>query len=225
MLELVNLSKKDIITIDGPAASGKSTIGHLFSQKIGYDFVDSGSLYRAGSAYILKHNIDLNNEKKCEEAFKFLKEKFDNLKDQEAWNLFDDDIKPILHTQEINKIVPIIAARAPIRKIVKSIQRQIGEKFNLVMTGRDIGTEIFPEARLKFYLDCQPQVRAERRYEQLTLQNPSLTFDDVLRETLERDKLDMKRKVSPLRKPKGAITIDTSNLTIEETLNKLLSHF
>lgn len=215
----------DIITLDGPASSGKSSVGFLFSQKINYQFVDTGAIYRAGCLEILNNFVPLDDEEKQIEIFNNLKIDFRVEDNKPKIYLFNLDVTDQLHHKDVTAIVPIIAANPKIREISKALQRQVAWRKNTVMTGRDIGTEIFPEARLKFFLTASVEVRAKRRFEQLKLQNPLITFEQVLENTKDRDYKDTHREASPMRISTDAIVIDTSNKTIEESVDEMLSHY
>ena len=129
-----------------------------------------------------------------------------------------------LHEPEVTTLVPIIAAKAEIRAVSKKIQRKLGQQKNTVMTGRDIGSEIFPDAPLKIFLTATPEVRAKRRFEQLKKIEPNITSEEVLDQIKERDKMDIERQASPMRIPEGAVIIDNSELTVDETVEKILEN-
>ena len=121
--------------------------------------------------------------------------------------------------------MPIVAAIKEVREITKVVQRRLGESQNTVMTGRDIGSEIFPEAKYKFFLTAKVEIRAKRRFDQLIKINPTTSYETVLDDMIKRDKVDTEREVSPLRIPEGAIVIDNSNLNVEQSVEEALKHF
>lgn len=207
-----------IITIDGPVSSGKNSVGHLLAKKLGYQFIDTGSIYRIFALYSLEKKYSTPDLKKI--AIRFV------TKDSET-QIFADgaEITNRLHEPKVTEFVPAIAARTSVREISKSLQRKLGNTENTVMTGRDIGSEIFPNADLKIFLTAKPEVRAKRRYKQLKTINPNITLHEVLNQIKKRDKMDSERKASPMRIPEGAITIDNSNLTVEETVEKIWTLF
>lgn len=215
----------NVITIDGPTSSGKSSVGLLFAKKIGYQFVDTGAIYRAGSLYILKNGIPAENEERVAEVFSTIFVKFQTTEDAQKIFLNDEDVTDQLHNPEITSIVPVVAAHRKAREEAKRIQRKIGSLENTVMTGRDIGSEIFPESKLKFFLTASPEVRAERRFKQLIKVNPDLKLETVLSDTLKRDELDSTREASPFRKPEDAVTIDTTNMSTEKSVNKMIDEY
>ncbi|MBI2601044.1 (d)CMP kinase [Candidatus Daviesbacteria bacterium] len=214
----------DIITIDGPTSSGKNSVGFLLAQKLNFQYVDTGMIYRAGCVAILKNNIPLSDKDKVLEIYKSLNIEFKSEDSERRLFLDGEDVTDILHSAQVTKIVPIVAAIPEVREVMKGLQRKIGLKENMVMSGRDIGSEIFPDAKYKFFLTADPEVRAKRRFEQLAKKDPGVKFEDVLKDMLDRDEKDTNRKVSPLRVPKGAKLIDTTNLSVEESVDKMLSY-
>lgn len=210
----------EVITIDGPTSSGKNSVGFLLAQKLGYQYIDSGSIYRAGCIFILRSSISLDDLAKIVDVFK-------NLQIEIRGQRFfanKEDITENLHDSEVTKIVPAVSAIREVREAVKVIQYKITENNNTVMTGRDIGSEIFPNAKHKFYLTADIKIRAQRRFKQLVQKDPSVSFNSVLKSMEERDKKDETREVSPLRIPQDATIIDNSNLDVEQTVDEMLKH-
>ncbi len=212
----------NVITIDGPTSSGKSSVGFLFSQNIGYQFIDTGRIYRAGALFILQNNIPMDDEESVARVFEDLKIEF-RMVDGKVRNFLDGkDVTVDIHTAETTAVVPKIAAFAKARYFAKQLQRKIGSERNTVMAGRDIGSEIFPESKLKFFITADVKIRAQRRYDQIKKSNPEVSFEDVLRGMEVRDEKDSTRKASPMRVPEDAIVIDTSDLTTEETVAQMI---
>jgi len=211
----------DIVTIDGPTSSGKNSVGFLLAQKLGYNYIDTGMIYRAGCFQMLRENVDPQDLEKILHIYNTLDVKFEN---NGAWKMFLDgeDLTDKLHTPEISKLVPIVAAIPKVREIMKTFQRNIGDKGKIVMGGRDIGSEIFPDAQFKFFLTASVEERANRRYKQLVEKDPNIKYEDVLKDMQERDNQDTTREASPLRVPDDALVIDNSNLTIEQTVDEML---
>lgn len=214
----------DVITIDGPTSSGKNSVGFLLAQKLGYQYIDSGSIYRAGCIVILQNNISINDLEKITEVFENLKLETKTQDHDVRFLVTGKDITDRLHDPEVTKIVPAVAAIGAVREAVKVIQYRLVSGKNTVMTGRDIGSEIFPESKHKFYLTASVEVRAKRRFKQLVEKNSNIKYEDVLVSTKERDRQDETREVSPLRVPQGAVIIDNSNLTVEQTVEEMLRH-
>lgn len=215
----------NVITIDGPTSSGKSSVGLLFSQKIGYQFIDTGRIYRAGALYILRNGIPVEDRERVAEVFRNLKVEFKEIDGKVKILMGDEDITTQIHSPEITFVVPKIAAHAKAREYAKQLQRRIGGEKDTVMAGRDIGSEIFPDARLKFFITADVGVRAQRRFEQIKKTDPDVNFEEILNGMKNRDSDDSTRKASPMRVPKDAITIDTTNMTTEESVGKMLEYF
>ena len=215
--------RQDIVTIDGPTSSGKNSVGFLLAQKLGYQYIDTGMIYRAGCFNILKQNISLDDKEKILDVYRKLNVKFEM---DGSWKMFLDgeDVINSLHTPEISRITSKISAMREVRNIMKGIQRKIAEGGKIVMGGRDIGSEIFPDAKHKFFLTASSGVRANRRFKQLVVKDPSTKYEDVLKDMEDRDKHDSEREASPMRIPEGAKVIDNSNLTVEQTVDEILKH-
>lgn len=212
-----------VITIDGPTSSGKNSVGFLLAQKLGYKYFDTGMIYRAGAFKILRMGVSLSDIEKILEIYKNLDISFGM---NGEWKMFLDgeDLTNLLHTPEISEVTSKVSSIQEVRDIMKGIQRKIAGSGGIVMGGRDIGSEIFPDANFKFFLTASIEVRAKRRFRQLLRKNPSIKYEDVLNDTLERDKRDSEREASPMRIPKDALVIDTSGLTVEQTVDQMLQH-
>ena len=213
---------EDIVTIDGPTSSGKNSVGFLLAKKLGYQYIDTGMIYRIGCLNILRNKIFLNEKEKILEIFRNLNVEFKT--EDGIWKVYSEgeDLTDILHTPEISKLVSKVAATAEVREIMRNIQHKIGESGKIVMGGRDIGSEIYPKAKYKFFLTATPEVRAQRRFKQLVMKDPEIKYEDVLSDMQSRDNQDMTREASPLRTPQGGVTIDNSNFSIEQTVDEML---
>jgi cytidylate kinase len=215
----------DIITIDGPVSSGKSSVAHMFARKIGYQFIDTGAIYRIFSIYVLDNKISLEDDQKLVEVFDKIKVEF---KDTDGKHLvFADgvDVSDRLHSPEVTAIVADVSPKKEVRLVANKLQREVGSSQDTVMTGRDIGSKIFPDAKLKFYITASPEVRAKRRHDQLVKTDPSITMDEVLESIKERDRKDTDREFGKMVIPDGAIVIDTSNLTIDQSVDKMVHYY
>jgi cytidylate kinase len=215
----------EIITIDGPTSSGKSSVGLLFSQKVGYQFIDTGRIYRAGALYILKNGIPVEDEGRVAEVFKNLRVEFKEIEGKVRIFLDDEDITAVIHTPHVTALVPKIAAFPKAREYAKQLQKSIGGLRDTVMAGRDIGSEIFPDAKLKFFITADINVRAQRRLVQIKKTNPNVKFEEILSGMKNRDNDDSTRKASPMRVQNDAIIIDTTDMTTEETVEKMRGYF
>jgi len=215
---------EDIITLDGPTSSVKNSVGFLLAQKLGYQYIDSGMIYRAGSFKIIQKNIPLTDKEKILEAFRNLNVRFATVGNE--WKMFLDgeDVTNTLHAAQISKATYQIAAIPEVRQIIKNIQHKITQNGKVVVSGRDIGSEIFPDAKYKFWLTAKVEERAKRRFKQLVGKNPQLTYEQVLADMKERDSHDAQREASPMRIPKDAIVVDNTKLSVEQTVDQMLKH-
>jgi CMP/dCMP kinase len=213
----------NVITIDGPVSSGKNSVGHLLSKKLGYQFIDTGSIYRIFSLFALDNLLDINNPSDLEK-FHSIDVEFKSEQDHDLVFADGIDVTDKLHLPEVTELVPKVAAIKRVREISKAVQRRLGLRKDTVMAGRDIGTEIFPESKFKFYLTADLDIRAQRRFEQLVEHDPKITFEQVKKQIEDRDKMDTERKISPLRVPDGAITIDNSHRVVDETVAEMLNY-
>ena len=214
----------EIVTIDGPTSSGKNSVGFLLSQKLGYQYIDTGMIYRVGTYLVLKNNIALDNVETIVAIFKNLNLNFETNDSELRISNDGQDLTDKLHETEVTRNVPAVAAIGSVREVTTTVQRQVGESQNTVMTGRDIGSEIFPDAKNKFFLTADVEIRARRRYEQLHKVNPSIEEKQVLEDMKKRDEQDSTREISPLRIPEGATVIDNSKLSVEQTVDEMLKN-
>lgn len=210
-----------VIAIDGPASAGKTTVGSELARKLGYQFVDSGSIYRAGCYYMLQNDLPIDSDEQAASIFNSLDIQL--MSSEQGHHVFvhGEDVTRHLGSPEVTAVVPVIGGRYLVREVVKNIQRDLGTRQNTVMTGRDIGTEIFPDAQIKYFLSASPEVRATRRLRQLSQEGRTASFDELLQKIVLRDHFDSTREVSPFRMPDNAIVVDTSNLSIEAVVNKM----
>lgn len=209
------------IAIDGPASSGKSTISKKLAQKLGIIFLSTGSIYRALGLKCKIVNLDANN---LEDAKKILNCDINiEFKNGNQYIYLDgEDVTNKISNEEIGRYASLISQHKCIREKCVQIQRKIASRQSMVVDGRDIGSVVLPNAKYKFYLDADVTVRAKRRYEEMKSKNVNVTFDEVLKDLQDRDYKDIHRKLSPLVLCKDAIKIDSSNLSIDQVVEKFL---
>ncbi len=211
-----------IITIDGPSGTGKSTLAKLIASKLNIKYLNSGMIYRALTYYFLKNNILPENEAKISEELSKINVKIEFINGNQHIFLEGEDCLPYVSDIKVSDNVSLYSQILSLRHKVLHLQRDFASKNDIVIEGRDIGTEVFPNANFKFYVDCDILVRAKRRYEDLINCGKLVSFEEVIKSLENRDFLDKTRKYSPLIKPQNAIEINTANKTIEETLSEML---
>ena len=217
--------EKIIITLDGSAATGKSSLAKRLSNNLGYIHIDTGSMYRAATLFALR--LDPDRILRPEIFIKYLSEikiEFKNINREETIFLNNEDVSQEIRETYVTNEVSNVAKIPELRTYLVNKQKELGKYKGVVMDGRDIGTIVFPDAECKFFLRANVEVRAKRRYlEQLKSGNKQ-TYKEVLDNIITRDRLDTKRAISPLKKAADAIEIDVSNISLDEVFNKLLNH-
>ncbi|MFW5985128.1 MAG: (d)CMP kinase [Halanaerobiaceae bacterium] len=211
------------IAIDGPAGSGKSTAARRLAKRLNYKYLDTGAMYRAVAYEVHSKELNLNNEKEISRKAKNMNLKFTPSKGEEISRLYVDgcDITDKLRIPEVNDIVSRVARIKGVRKVMVKKQREMAANGGLIMDGRDIGSKVLPDADFKFYVTATLEERARRRYKELKKDNPELSFEKIKKSVARRDKIDTERCYSPLIKPDDAYEIDTTDLSIEEVVDKL----
>ena len=218
------MKKKYIISIDGPAASGKSTTAKLLAKKLKYVYIDSGAMYRACGLYALNHNINLKDLKSLQQMLDKIDIKIKYTEQDNKLYLNGEDVTFRIREADITKLSSEIAVIGIVREKMVELQRQIGKDGGVIMDGRDIGTIVFPYADFKFFMIADVKTRAKRRWEEANEKGENLNLEEIEKEIIWRDKNDTTRKISPLVKAKDAIKVDTSNMTIKEQANYLFNY-
>jgi len=221
-------TNKIIIAIDGHSSCGKSTVAKAIAQKLNYIFIDSGAMYRAVTLYCLRHNLinigivnipELKaNLDKIKVTFRFN----DKTNHNDIW-LNGENVEQEIRLLAVSQNVSPVAAVAEVRHLLVALQQEMGKSKGIVMDGRDIGTVVFPTAELKIFMTAQPDVRAQRRFDELTAKGERVSYDEIKANIIERDRYDETRDESPLRKANDAIVLDNSFMTREEQLEWVLS--
>ena len=211
------------IAIDGPAGAGKSTIAKILAERLDYMYVDTGAMYRTIALACLKKEIDLTDEeavsKVCEEADIAIK--YEN--GVQIMYLDGVDVSSEIRTEEVSKAASDTSKYLKVRERLVQMQRDLTKEYNVIMDGRDIGTAVLPDATLKIYLTASVEVRAERRFKEYKEKGIACTLEEIKKDIEQRDHNDMTREISPLRKAEDAIEVDTSDLSIEEVVQKVIS--
>jgi len=211
------------IAIDGPAAAGKSTVAKIVAKKLSFLYIDTGAMYRAITLKALKNGINVNNEDALLQLL--MRTKIDFLQiDSEQKVLLDDiDVTEEIRSQEVTKQVSYVAKHPKVRKEMVARQREMARHKGVVMDGRDIGSQVLPDAEVKIFLVASVEERAKRRYEENKRRGIPSDMEELIKEIALRDRIDSEREASPLIKADGAIEIDTTSMTIQEVADRILN--
>ena len=222
--------KKITIAIDGHSSCGKSTMAKDLARRIGYVYIDTGAMYRAVTLFAMRHNLIANGQV---DAAK-LQEEMGNIHISLRLNpetqrpdtyLNGECVEREIRTMEVSRHVSLIAALPFVRSAMVEMQREMGKEKGVVMDGRDIGTVVFPHADLKIFVTASAEVRAQRRYDELTAKGEKCNYEEILENVKERDRIDSTRETSPLRQAEDAIVLDNTHMTIPEQENWLMEEY
>ncbi len=213
-----NMKKNFVIAIDGPAASGKSTIAKLLASKYGYIYIDTGAMYRACALCSLQNNIIIDDIKSINKMLLNIDIHIDYYPTGNKLILNGNDVSQRIRESDISKLSSQIATIASVREKMVELQRKIADNGGVIMDGRDIGTVVLPKADFKFFLIADTATRAKRRFEELSEKNIAISLEDVEKDLLWRDENDRTRKLSPLKKADDAIEINNSKMSINEQI-------
>ncbi len=209
---------KIIIAIDGYSACGKSTLAKDLSKKIGYAYIDTGAMYRAVTLFFLRNEINLDDEAAIAKALSKITIEFINVKGKNRTLLNGEDVEEEIRKMYVSQQVSPVATISAVRRAMVAQQQQMGKKKGVILDGRDIGTVVFPRAALKLFLTASPDIRTQRRFEELQTKHQISTFEEIKANLLERDHIDSSRADSPLKQATDAVVIDNSNLSKKEQL-------
>lgn len=213
-------ANKIIIAIDGYSSCGKSTIAKELAKKLGYNYIDSGAMYRAITLYFLRNNVDYTDLTKVHAALADISLRFEFNEQRQASDIHlnDEDVEPYIRDMIVSEKVSEVAAIKEVRAFAVAQQKRMGRKKGIVMDGRDIGTAVFPDAELKVFMTADPEVRVLRRYKEMYAVNQQVTIDEVRHNLELRDYIDSTREESPLHQAEDATLLNNSNMTREEQL-------
>ncbi len=222
--------KKIIIAIDGFSSCGKSTMAKDLAKSVGYAYVDTGAMYRSVTLYCLRNNWindGVVDEEKLKEAIPSIKIDFRYNAEKQINETYlnDENVESEIRSLKVSNSVSIVSSIGFVRRAMVAQQQAYSVDRGVVMDGRDIGTVVFPDAELKIFLTASPEIRAQRRYDELKAKGENVSFDEVLENVKQRDYLDQNREESPLRKADDAIELDNSHMTIQEQKEWLLQRF
>ena len=205
---------KKIIAVDGPAGAGKSTVSKIVAQKLGYTYIDTGAMYRA---------VALKSAQTCDDLIMIIDDINIELDDKAQVFLDGVNVTKEIRTPEISKLASDVSKFGFVRKRLTELQRQMAERGAVIMDGRDIGTQVLPNADLKIFLTASLDERARRRFEELKAKGQVVNLDSIKNEIALRDKQDSEREIAPLKQAEDAILIDSTNLQINEVVEKILT--
>ncbi len=216
-------TKRIIIALDGHSSCGKSTFAKAIAARLGYIFIDTGAMYRAVALYAMEHGAIESGIVDEEKIVAMLGEinidfRFNPQRGASDIYVNGDLVEGKIRTIEVSNCVSAVSSISEVRQKLVKMQQQMGERKGVVMDGRDIGTVVFPDAELKIYMTADARVRAERRYKELTAKGDNVSFDEIYENVVSRDKADMNRAISPLRKADDAIVLDNSTMSVEEQM-------
>ncbi len=209
----------DIVTIDGPAGAGKSTISRMVAQRLGYDRLDTGAMYRAVAWLLDRHNIDPSDS----EAVADICKKCDIHFEGEKIFINGEDVTGLIRTPKMDMLASQVSAIPAVRERLSELQQKIGSRGRCVAEGRDMGTVVFPDADYKFFLDASPEERARRRKKQLESAGEIVQYEIILKQIIERDRADISRAICPLKPAEDAAIVDSTSLSPAQVVDFILS--
>ena len=211
------------VAIDGPAGAGKSTIAKMVAKKLGFIYVDTGSMYRAMALACIRAGLTADEEEKVCEVCAGLDVSLEyDENDAQQVILNGENVNAYIRTEEVGNMTSAIAVYGPVREKLVELQRKLGTKYDVIMDGRDIGTCVLKDAPVKIYLTASSRTRAERRYKELIEKGVECNLDEIEKDIIDRDYRDMNREISPLKQAEDAVLVDSSNMGIDEVVNELV---
>ena len=210
------------VAIDGPAGAGKSTIAKAVSKELGFIYVDTGAMYRAIALYLLRKGIKPEDNKGIEDSCQEAKVSIEYVDNAQVVLLNNENVNDLIRTQEVSNMASVSSTNKKVRAQLLELQRELAKNNDVVMDGRDIGTNILPNAECKIYLTASSRVRAQRRFLELKEKGVECDIDTIEKEIIERDERDMNRETAPLKQAEDAVFLDTSDMNIDEVKTKIL---
>ena len=210
------------IAIDGPAGAGKSTIAKLVAKRLGFIYVDTGAMYRAMALYMIKNGISAKESEKISSTCKSADITIKHENGEQVVYLNGENVNGLIRTEEVGNMASASSVNKDVREKLVELQQKLAATTDVVMDGRDIGTVVLPDARLKIYLTASSEVRAKRRFKELTEKGIECDIKVIEQDIVDRDYRDMHREISPLKQADDAIYLDSSDMTIEEVAEKIM---
>ena len=213
------------IAIDGPAGAGKSTIAKLAASELSYIYVDTGAMYRAIGLYVYRKHVPEEDKKAIGETAKETEVSIRYIDGERHVYLNGEDVSEEIRKEHIGHMASVVGAVPAVREHLLSLQRQIAQENDIIMDGRDIGTNVLPDASLKIYLTASADVRAKRRYDELKEKGADCDIEQIKTDIIARDKQDMEREIAPLCQAEDAILVDSSDMSIPQVIDTIISEF
>lgn len=210
------------IAIDGPAGAGKSSIAKLVAKKLSFVYVDTGAMFRTVAYYFLSQGKDPSDAEMVTEECEKISISIEYKDGAQHIFLDGTDVSTEIRQEEVGKNASVVAKNQAVRNRLLALQRQMAEKQDVIMDGRDIGTVVLPDAQVKIYLTASASVRAERRYKELVEKGESCNLEKIEEDIIARDEQDMNREIAPLKQAEDAVLVDSSYMTIEEVVDKII---
>lgn len=220
----LRLHRPFTVAIDGYSSCGKSTLAKQLAKKLHFVFIDSGAMYRAVTLYFLSHAINPEDAAQVEAALDRIEIKFQNINGTNVTFLNGENVEEEIRSLKVSNMVSEVAAISAVRQRMVALQRQMVSQKGLIMDGRDIGTVVFPDADIKFFVTADPIVRAQRRFNEMLSKNQHANLQDVISNLEHRDKIDSERQDSPLRVAPDAIVVDNTHLNMDEQFDLVLNY-
>ena len=211
------------IAIDGPAGAGKSTIAKQIAKRKGYIYVDTGAMYRAMALYFLRAGIPADDEAAITAGCEQITITLATQNGEQQVFLNGENVNGFIRTEEVGKMTSAVSVYAPVREKLTQMQREMARTTDLVMDGRDIGTCVLPQAQVKIYLTASVETRGKRRFLELQEKGEACSLEDICKDIEKRDYSDMTREISPLKQAKDAVFVDSSDMTIEQVVEKVIN--
>lgn len=212
------------VAIDGPAGAGKSTIAKLAAEKKKYIYVDTGAMYRAMALACLRHELKSEDKEDIIKVCSVADVKLEYVEGEQHVLLNGENVNKYIRTEEVSKMTSAVSAYGEVREKLLELQREIAKSNNVIMDGRDIGSNVLPDAQVKIYLTASVHTRAMRRYLEQKEKGYKVTIEDIEKDIEERDYRDSHRECAPLTVAKGAVVIDSSEMTVDEVVNKIIEY-
>jgi cytidylate kinase len=211
------------IAIDGPAGAGKSSIAKLVAKKLAFVYIDTGAMYRTMALYFLNHGMDTTDEKVISEHCDEIDIKIQYEEGEQQIFLNGENVSSKIRNEEVGKNASVVASYRKIREKLVALQREMAKSTDVIMDGRDIGTVVLPDAEVKIFLTASSAVRAERRYKELQEKGAACDLKQIEEDIIARDKQDMTREISPLKQAEDAIFLDSSDMSIDEVTDAIIT--